>query len=70
MYPFLIHFIHYVREMTVIMYLWFLPKGTNHFGDLDVDRRMILKWFLKVKFVQMCNEFCWLKIGFSGWLRS
>jgi hypothetical protein len=37
------------------------PEGKNHVGNLSVDRRIILKWIMKV-----WTGFNLLRIGLSG----
>jgi hypothetical protein len=38
-------------------------KERDHFGDLAVDRRIILKWSLKIKDVKICTRLIWFRIG-------
>jgi hypothetical protein len=40
-------------------------KGTDQFGDLEVDGRIILKWILKKQGMRVYTEFIWLKIRTS-----
>jgi hypothetical protein len=41
-------------------------EGGHHSGDSDVDGRIILKWILKEKRLNMWNRFSWLRIVSSG----
>jgi hypothetical protein len=43
-------------------------KGRGHLGDLDVDRRILLKQILKKWGVKLWAEFIWLRIVISGGL--
>jgi hypothetical protein len=40
-------------------------KGRDHFVDLGVDGRIILKWILE-KSVRVCNGLTWLRIRSNG----
>ena len=42
-------------------------KG-DHFEDLGVDGRIILKWILNKSVGRSWTELIWLRIGRSGWL--
>jgi hypothetical protein len=33
------------------------PEGTDHLGDLGVDRRIMFKWIIKGMRERMCTEF-------------
>jgi hypothetical protein len=40
--------------------------GTNHFKDLNIDNRIILKGIIKKQGGWMSIIFFWLRIGISG----
>jgi len=40
-------------------------KGRDHVEDVDVDRRIILKWILKRSLVRIWNRLIWFRIWFS-----
>jgi hypothetical protein len=52
------------RDFTFTLYL----EGTDHFGSLGVDGRIILKWISKKQNVRMWTEFNALKARSSGGL--
>jgi hypothetical protein len=37
-------------------------NGIGHFGDPDADRRIILKWILKIDDVSFWTRFNWIRI--------
>ena len=41
------------------------PEGKNHWGDEDVDGRIILRWILKWEGV-VETGWSWLRIGTGG----
>jgi hypothetical protein len=41
------------------------PEGKNHFEDLGVDGRIILRWILR-KFEGAWTGLIWLRIGTGG----
>jgi hypothetical protein len=43
-------------------------KERNHYENLDVGRRTILKWIYEKKDGVVWTGFIWLRIGTSGWL--
>jgi hypothetical protein len=44
------------------------PKGRDHFGDLGIYGRIILKLILKLSGVGLWSGFKWFGIGSSGGL--
>jgi hypothetical protein len=42
------------------------PKGKNHWGDPDVDGRIILRWIFGKWEGVVGNGRCWLRIGTGG----
>jgi hypothetical protein len=43
-------------------------KGRDHFGDADIDRRIILKSIPNKYGIRVWTEFNWLRTVFSGGL--
>jgi len=41
------------------------PEGKNHWGDLDIDGRIILRWFFG-KWEGVETGWSWLRIGTDG----
>jgi hypothetical protein len=53
------------------MHRKFYPENLNgrmYLGDLDVNRRMLLKWILKKQGVMVLTALKWLRVGSSGGL--
>jgi hypothetical protein len=48
-------------------FLWVDLREGDHFGDPDVDGRIILKWIFK-KWDEAWTELNWLRIGTGGGL--
>jgi len=44
------------------------PDETGHSGELGVDGKVILKWFLQKQGEKVWTEFIWLRIRTSGGL--
>jgi hypothetical protein len=42
------------------------PEGKNHYKDLDVGGRIILRWILEKQDGVVWTGFIWLRIGTSG----
>ena len=42
------------------------PEGKNHWGDQDVDGRIILKWIFRKWEGVVGTEWSWLRIGTGG----
>jgi hypothetical protein len=45
-----------------------VPKGEDHWEDLGVGERLILRWTLERQEPMRRNGFNWLRIGSSGGL--
>jgi hypothetical protein len=43
-------------------------QGREHLGDLDVDEKIRLKWFLNIQSVGMWTGLIWLRIRTSDGL--
>jgi hypothetical protein len=45
-----------------------IPEGKKHLEDLDVDGKIILKWFFKSWLEEAWTGLLWLRIGTGGGL--
>ena len=42
------------------------PEGNNHWGDPDIDRRIILRWIFRKWEGVVGTGWSWLRIGTCG----
>ena len=49
-----------------------MPEGKSHWGDQDVDGKIILRWIFRKLEGVVGTGWCWLRIGTGGghlWVR-
>jgi hypothetical protein len=54
------------RRETHTRFWWGNLRERDHFEDLDIDGRIILKWTLKLYDGRAWTGLLWLRIGTSG----